>query len=68
MKILPSELLNKWKSDPMKYDSEVRSYCNLRSDRYYSVITWPENVAGRVFESNLSRTVTNKKISKSDQT
>ena len=67
MKTLPSELFNKYKENPLQYDEEVRKYCGLREDRYYTVSVWPENLAGRVYQTNNVRVVKAKKISKSDQ-
>jgi hypothetical protein len=52
---------------PMEADSRVRKWANVPEDRYYSVSVWPEHLAGRVFQTNLFRKVTAKKISKSDQ-
>ena len=67
MKILPPDLLNKYKQNPLQYDEEIRKYCNLREDKYYTVSVWPENLAGQVYETNNVRVVKAKKVSKSDQ-
>lgn len=67
MKTLPPELFNKYKQDPYKYDQEVRNFCGLREDRYYTVSVWPEELAGRVYQTYNTRAVKDKKISKSDQ-
>ena len=66
MKILPPELFNKYRQDPIKYDNEVRQYCQIREDRYYTVSVWPEHLAGRVYQTNNVRVVKIKKISKSE--
>ena len=67
MKTLSLELFNKYKENPLQYDEEVRNYCKLREDRYYTVSMWPENLMGQVFETKNVRVVKSKKISKSDQ-
>ena len=67
MKQLSKELFEKYEKNPIACDEEVRSYCKLREDRYYTVSVYPEHLAGRVFETNNTRIVKSKKISKSDQ-
>lgn len=52
--------------NPEEADYRVRKWANVPDDRYYSVSVWPEHLAGRVFQTNLFRKVTLKKISKSD--
>jgi hypothetical protein len=49
-------------------DDEVRKKFNIPDDRYYSVLTWPDSLAGRVWlDENRFRAAPKKKISKSDQ-
>ncbi len=67
MKKLPLDLFEKYKENPLKYSDEVRNFCKLREDRYFSVSIWPEERAGEVRENKCVRTVKDKKISKSDQ-
>jgi hypothetical protein len=68
MKKLTNELFDKYVSDPLKYDEEVRSYTNVSDSKYYTVSTWPLDRAGYVDVISKSvRVVKTKKISKSDQ-
>jgi len=67
MKKLPPELFKRYLENPLSMDLEVRKYCGLREDRYYTVSIWPEEVASMVKENNKVREVKTKKISKSDQ-
>ncbi len=67
MKTLPSDLFNKYRSNPLDLDEQVRKFCLLRDDRYYTVSVWPEHLVGRVYQTDNVRTVKTKKISKSDQ-
>ena len=67
MKKLPENLFNKYKEDPYKYDYEVRNFCGIKDNKYYTVSMWPEHLAGRVYvNEHLVRIVKDKKISKSD--
>jgi hypothetical protein len=66
--LMPSGLLQRYMADPLRTDAEVRKTCNVPEHRYYSVTTWPTELAGRVWvDSTRTRTVPAKKISKSDQ-
>lgn len=65
MKQLSIELFNKYKENPLQYDEEVRNFCKIREDRYYTVSIWSQE--GQVRENNNVRVVKSKKISKSDQ-
>ena len=67
MKRIPTDLLAKYLANPLGTDEEVRKALDLPADRYYTVSTWPEEHAGKVYVLRLSREVKNKKISKSDQ-
>ena len=49
-------------------DREIRKKFNVSDDRYYSISTWPEKVAGNVYiDMKRYRDIPKKKISKSDQ-
>ena len=48
-------------------DGNVRSWCDLPTDKYFSVSVWPEDRSGVVMVTNVGRVVTAKKVSKSDQ-
>lgn len=72
MKFLGKMNTNQWEeyshNDPNKCGDKVRKWFNVPENRYYSVSTWPENVAGNVWlNEKLFRDVPKKKISKSDQ-
>lgn len=76
MKILPKELFERYKSDPLKYDEEVRQFADVPENRYYNVIMWSyyddphDRRAGKIYirsGADAVRTVKSKKISKSDQ-
>jgi hypothetical protein len=67
MKKLNSEQLKEYLTNPLMMDTKVRKWMNVPDDKYYSVSTWPEHLAGQVTVTNLNRKVTAKKISKSDQ-
>jgi hypothetical protein len=65
MKTLPPDLFKKYSDNPIAMDEEVRKYCNLPDNRYYTVSMWPQE--GIVRSNDQVRTVKAKKISKSDQ-
>ena len=68
MKKLTKELFEKYASDSLKYDVEVRMFANVPDDKYYTVSMWPEHLSGHVeVVKKSSREVAAKKISKSDQ-
>ena len=67
MKRLSPEQFKEYTAHPLAADEKVRKWVGLPDNRYYSVAIWPEMVAGVVRVTNVSRTVTAKKISKSDQ-
>ena len=72
MKTLSKELFNRYASDPLKYDVEIRAFADVPDNRYYNVSMWPEEFAGRVFvrtptDKDKARVFSAKKISKSDQ-
>ena len=67
LKQLTKEQFEEYQRNPLMADEKVRKWANVSNDRYYSVSVWPEHLAGRVFQTNLFRKVTVKKISKSDQ-
>jgi hypothetical protein len=67
MKRLTTEQLKQYVQNPSHMDEQVRKWCNLPEDKYYTVSTWPEEVAGNVYVTNVYRVVKAKKISKSDQ-
>lgn len=68
MKTLTIDQLNRYVKNPIQMDEQVREWCNLPDDKYYSVSIWPEHLSGRVWLTNkLVRHVKAKKISKSDQ-
>lgn len=62
---MPSELLERYLSDPLKMDSEVRQAMRIRQDCYYTVSVYPVAGAVRV-DTHRSRTVQAQKISKSN--
>ena len=65
MFLLPQEFFKRYHANPLGMDDEVRQFCHLPENRYYTVSVWP--VEGEVRISNQVRTVKSKKISKSDQ-
>ena len=64
---IPQPLLAKYLVNPLALDEEVRLSLNIPDNRYYTVSVWPENRAGTVYITKLTREVKAKKISKSDQ-
>jgi hypothetical protein len=55
-------------SPPLAMDAEIRAWAGVPSNRYYSVSTYPESVAGIVhIDLSRERVVKPTKISKSDQ-
>lgn len=67
MKRLTPEQFKQYLADPYGMDENVRKWCNLPEDRYYSVSVWPEHTNGFVHVTNVTRVAKAKKISKSDQ-
>lgn len=65
MKTLTPEQFAEYVANPLAADEKVRSWCNLREDRYFTVSVWPTQ--GLVKQTSLTRVVKAKKISKSDQ-
>jgi hypothetical protein len=62
---LSDELLKKYLENPLQMDEKVREYCKLSESKYYTVSVWPD--AGYVNQTNATRVVKAKKVSKSDQ-
>lgn len=62
---MPSDLLERYLSDPVKMDGEVRSVMRIRHDCYYTVSVYPMAGAVRV-DTHRSRNVQAQKISKSN--
>lgn len=67
MKTLTPDQFKQYAANPVAMDEQVRKWCNLPDDKYYSVSVWPEHRAGVVTVTNVSRVVKAKKVSKSDQ-
>lgn len=67
MKQLTPEQFKQYVANPLAMDETVRKWCDLPADKYYTVSTWPEESAGKVYVTKLSREVKAKKVSKSDQ-
>jgi len=64
---LTEEQLKEYLADKVSGDAKVRKWCNVPNNRYYSLCTWPEKLAGDVWVDNTrTRVVTLPKISKSD--
>jgi hypothetical protein len=68
MKQLTAEQLTSYLKDPVNVgDANVRRWCSLPDNRYYTVSVWPDESAGQVRVSEkMFRDVKVKKISKSD--
>lgn len=67
MKLTP-EQLKQYDDDPWSMEKEIRELFNIPEDRYFTVSTYPANVAGNVrVDMTRHRVVKPKKISKSDQ-
>ena len=65
---LNEELLKRYINDPMGMDEEIRKKFDIPKNRYYTISTWPEKVAGYLYiDMKRTREVSAKKISKSDQ-
>lgn len=65
---LTSEQFVQYQANPLGMDNAVRKWAGVPEDRYYSVSTWPEHLAGRVFVNYKGyRAVKSVKISKSNQ-
>jgi len=67
MKRLTADQFTQYAANPVAMDEQVRSWCKLPEDKYYSVTVWPDELAGVVTLTNVSRVVKAKKVSKSDQ-
>jgi hypothetical protein len=67
MKRLTPEQFKEYTANPLAADEKVRKWAGVPDNRYYSVAVWPEENAGSVRLTHVSRTVAAKKISKSDQ-
>lgn len=67
MKTLIPDQFKQYAANPVAMDEQVRKWCNLPEDKYYTVSMWPEERAGVVTVTNVSRVVKAKKVSKSDQ-
>ncbi len=68
MKNLTTEQFKEYAADPLAADKNVRRWCNLPEDRYYTVAIWPEEQAGEVqVTAGLHRVVRAAKFSKSNQ-
>lgn len=69
MKQLTVEQFASYMKDPNGMgDTNVRRWCNVPDDKYYTVAVWPEASAGQVrINTTMSRVVKAKKVSKSDQ-
>ena len=67
MKRLTPEQFKQYVANPLGMDGNVRSWCDLPTDKYFSVSVWPEDRSGVVMVTNVGRVVTAKKVSKSDQ-
>lgn len=61
---LPDYIFSVYVNAPLRYDESVREFCGIPDNRYFTVSIWP--IRGIVTLTNLTRTVTAKKISKSD--
>lgn len=64
---IPAELLECYLADPLKADGDVRKRLGIPDGRYYTVSTWPPELAGRV-ELTGTRMPRAPKISKSSST
>lgn len=62
---MSQDLFTRYNNNPIKCDKEVRETFGIPSDKYYTVSVYL--IQGIVRVSNLSRHVSMKKISKSDQ-
>ena len=67
MKVLPLELFKRYLENPLAMDEQVRAFCHLPENRYYTVSVWPEDRAGQVRTTNQVRVKQAHKVSKSDQ-
>jgi hypothetical protein len=65
---MPAVLFERYQADPAGTDDAVRQQMGIPEDRYFTVTTWPEHLAGRVFvDKTRTRVVKAQKISKSNQ-
>ena len=66
---LTTEQMNRYKAQaPSENNVQIRRQFNVPSDRYFTVSTWPDSVAGNVWlDEKRTRVVPVTKISKSDQ-
>ena len=68
MRKLTAEQFREYAVDPLAIDEQVRKWCGVPEDRYYTVAMWPEGRAGEVrVTTELHRVVRATKISKSNQ-
>lgn len=66
---LAEDIFKKYVADPLGMDEVVRTAAKISDSKYYSVVVWPEERAGKVYViPNSVRVVKAKKVSKSDQT
>jgi len=65
MKLLSSELYQRYLDDPLAMDAQVRAAFKIPEDKYYSVSVYPPHLAGRVTIER-TRHVRSDKISKSN--
>lgn len=66
---IPPELFQCYCQNPTDpaADAEIRRIFKIGSNRYYTVVRWPEHLAGRLCVDNTrTRVVSAHKISKSD--
>ena len=67
MKKLTAEQFREYAADPHAADEQVRQWCNVPEDRYYTVAMWPTERAGELRVTDLHRVVRAAKVSKSSQ-
>jgi hypothetical protein len=68
MKTLTAQQYAAYVADPLGMDAQLRKWCDIPDNKYYSVSVWPDHLAGRVWITpKIHREVHAKKISKSDQ-
>lgn len=63
--VMTQEQFEKYETDPLKMDSEVRSVFGIPEKKYYTVSVFPDRGVVRVSD-HLHREISVKKISKSD--
>jgi hypothetical protein len=68
MRKLTPEQFREYAADPFAADQQVRKWCNVPQDRYYTVAMWPTERAGELrVTADLHRVVRAPKVSKSSQ-